>query len=1136
MAVALLCVIPVALTLPLALAGRVVLDGDDLDQNYPLRVLSGELIRHGHLPAWDPFIWSGTPLLAGWNAGSMFPATWLFAVFHPIAAWTIGLVLTYAASAVGCYALLRRLACAPLAATAGALAFTYGGFMGGQLIHIGLVQGTAMLPWLLLGLDGLALAGSWRAAVRPAVAVALATALIVLAGDPRAVSNAAIAGLIYVLVCCWRSPRRAWRMLAGTSMAAVAGAALSAVQWVAGFGFLHASQRGSGAFYQFGAGSIPLDQLAQALLLPHLLGGNVATGMALYKGPQNLPEMSMALGLLALVAALAYLPDVLRPRRRRGDAGDPAAWAAGRVGAAEAWRRLDPDTVIGRERLGVWYLMILAGALLAAGTTTPLGRVLQVIPLYDGERLQGRNSAILDMALAVLLAVFVDDVRRGRVAWTGRRLATALALLPPVAAVGLGAAVLIAPSPTLDTFGLLHRADTPAFMAHTYAYLGAMTVVSAAVAATVLLVWRGGGRRLVLAALVLDLATLLAGTPMTTVPDSWMASATADSSSVATLAGSGRYALYNPWIRNLLRDPGVLVRTALTDDNILHRVSSVGGYGSIVDGTYDAATDTHGLESLRSSGLADGTFDVLDLRALLTLPLYLDEAIPPHSAIPVAGGPPAPADGGTDVPTKAPNPSPMAAGPWTVAPSSLRNWRLPGTRRVLRVTVVVRGDAAPAPAKLSIGVASGVSARPPVLHTVPVVNGQAHLSLLSPVTGESVVVADPGRRPAVVGAVVAVTMHPDERLLLDGSLQGALPLGHWSYGGRLGALVVFLDNRAPGPAWLQPLDSPAPDPARRAPGTVRVIGARSVSPEVDVVTLPAPARLVRSETYEPGWTATVQPLPAGRPVEQRVTRFGLVQTVALPAGRYRVSWRYAPATLRVGALVSAASALALLTSGALAAALSLLGSSRRRRRRRHALWRDAREGRARRLRRGRDAPGDTDTGSPVPRAGAGRPGQSPARACLGRGGPLSAPAYRRVRVLCVDERGRLLLLRWRDPVSGTVFYEPPGGGIEPGETPADAALRELREETGLPGPISRHAVVVERRHTWKGVYRQEPEPFFMARYEMPEVSPAALTESESETLLGWRWAASDEDLGEPVEPPQVFEVLEQLRAADIERA
>ena len=45
----------------------------------------------------------------------------------------------------------------------------------------------------------------------------------------------------------------------------------------------------------------------------------------------------------------------------------------------------------------------------------------------------------------------------------------------------------------------------------------------------------------------------------------------------------------------------------------------------------------------------------------------------------------------------------------------------------------------------------------------------------------------------------------------------------------------------------------------------------------------------------------------------------------------------------------------------------------------------------------------------------------------------------------VDE-GRLLLAHWSE--GSYAGWTLPGGGIEPGEDPADAAVREVREETG----------------------------------------------------------------------------------------
>ena len=61
----------------------------------------------------------------------------------------------------------------------------------------------------------------------------------------------------------------------------------------------------------------------------------------------------------------------------------------------------------------------------------------------------------------------------------------------------------------------------------------------------------------------------------------------------------------------------------------------------------------------------------------------------------------------------------------------------------------------------------------------------------------------------------------------------------------------------------------------------------------------------------------------------------------------------------------------------------------------------------------------------------------------------------------LDGDGRILLIRrGQEPSLG--FWSVPGGRCRPGETPADACVREVAEETGLRVQVTRLAGTVER--------------------------------------------------------------------------
>lgn len=130
----------------------------------------------------------------------------------------------------------------------------------------------------------------------------------------------------------------------------------------------------------------------------------------------------------------------------------------------------------------------------------------------------------------------------------------------------------------------------------------------------------------------------------------------------------------------------------------------------------------------------------------------------------------------------------------------------------------------------------------------------------------------------------------------------------------------------------------------------------------------------------------------------------------------------------------------------------------------------------------------------------------------------------------VRSGGQVLLFKDTDPgVPGSGWWVTPGGGIDPGETPAQAAIRELFEEAGLViseadliGPIAVRDVV----HGYSDQILVQQETFYAVDVVRFTVDTTGFTEEERLKMVDSGWFTVEEVASLTVWPAELPQLLD----------
>ena len=139
-------------------------------------------------------------------------------------------------------------------------------------------------------------------------------------------------------------------------------------------------------------------------------------------------------------------------------------------------------------------------------------------------------------------------------------------------------------------------------------------------------------------------------------------------------------------------------------------------------------------------------------------------------------------------------------------------------------------------------------------------------------------------------------------------------------------------------------------------------------------------------------------------------------------------------------------------------------------------------------------------------------------------------------MLVVDAAGRVLLLHGFNPDRrDQPYWFTVGGGAKPGESLAQAAARELLEETAIsvrPEELGEPVWHEVAEFDFEGKWFRQEQDFFFLRVGAPRVRDDGLTDEEASVVTGHRWwtIAQLESTAESFYPVELPGLLRRLTA------
>lgn len=207
---------------------------------YPMRMAAIDFLKNGEWPLWNPYLLSGTPLLANFQSAPFSLTNLFYFVFDHLTAWSMQIMVQHVLAAGFVYLLLRNWNVSRFSSTVAGIIYAFTGFNLLWSEWNAHTLTASFIPLLLLFSDKFLLKGNYFYIV----AISVVVGLQFLSGYPQIVIYAALA-LFSLWAIRLQRTKTFFTRTCVLVLAGILGVGLAALQILPGYELITLSQRAS---------------------------------------------------------------------------------------------------------------------------------------------------------------------------------------------------------------------------------------------------------------------------------------------------------------------------------------------------------------------------------------------------------------------------------------------------------------------------------------------------------------------------------------------------------------------------------------------------------------------------------------------------------------------------------------------------------------------------------------------------------------------------------------------------------------------------------------------------------------------------------------------------------------------------